>query len=32
MRTEPISCYRPTPDRVATFASLPYDVFPVFRI
>lgn len=27
MRTEPISCYRPTPDRVATFASLPYDVF-----
>lgn len=27
MRAEPISCYRPTPDRVATFASLPYDVF-----
>lgn len=27
MRAEPISCYRPTPDRVAAFASLPYDVF-----
>jgi uncharacterized protein (DUF1015 family) len=27
MRVEPIRCYRPAPDKAATFASLPYDVF-----
>ena len=27
MRTEPICCYRPTPQKASTFASLPYDVF-----
>ncbi|MBP3893511.1 MAG: DUF1015 domain-containing protein [Atopobiaceae bacterium] len=27
MRVLPITCYRPTPQKVAEFASLPYDVF-----
>ena len=27
MRIEPITCLRPTPERVAEFAALPYDVF-----
>ncbi len=27
MRVEPISCYRPRPEKAAEFASLPYDVF-----
>lgn len=27
MRVEPITCWRPTPERAAGFASLPYDVF-----
>lgn len=27
MRIEPITCLRPTPEHVAEFASLPYDVF-----
>lgn len=27
MRIEPITCLRPTPERVADFAALPYDVF-----
>ena len=27
MRVEPITCLRPTPNRAAEFASLPYDVF-----
>ncbi|WP_417118485.1 DUF1015 domain-containing protein [Olsenella phocaeensis] len=27
MRAEPMSCLRPTPERAASFASLPYDVF-----
>lgn len=27
MRTEPITCFRPTPEKAPTFASLPYDVF-----
>lgn len=27
MRVDPICCHRPTPERAAEFASLPYDVF-----
>lgn len=27
MRANPIRCFRPAPDRAASFASLPYDVF-----
>ena len=27
MRAEPLSCWRPTPERAADFASPPYDVF-----
>ena len=27
MRVEPLDCWRPTPPRAASFASLPYDVF-----
>ena len=27
MRVEPITCYRPRPDRAAAFAAPPYDVF-----
>lgn len=27
MRVEPISCFRPRPEKAAEFASLPYDVF-----
>ena len=27
MHAEPFSCYRPTPERAAGFAALPYDVF-----
>lgn len=27
MRVDPIDCWRPTPTRAASFASLPYDVF-----
>ena len=27
MRIQPITCYRPTPEAVAAFASPPYDVF-----
>ncbi|MBP3885042.1 MAG: DUF1015 domain-containing protein [Olsenella sp.] len=27
MRVEPISCYRPRPEKAAEFAALPYDVF-----
>ncbi len=27
MRVQPITCLRPTPEHVAEFASLPYDVF-----
>ncbi len=27
MRVEPINCYRPRPEKAASFAALPYDVF-----